>query len=36
MEFYLYAPTTGDTFGNLVLAKSLDETHSTKNCQFKA
>jgi hypothetical protein len=36
MEFDLYAPTRVDAFGNLVLVKSLDETHSTQNYQFKA
>jgi hypothetical protein len=36
MEFDLYAPTRGDALGNLVLVKSLDETSSTQNCQFKA
>jgi hypothetical protein len=35
MEFDLNAPTRGDAFGNLLLVKSLDETHSMQNCQFK-
>jgi hypothetical protein len=36
MEFDLYAPTRGDALDNLGLVKSLDETYSTQNCQFKA
>jgi hypothetical protein len=36
MEFNSYAPTRGDALDNLVLVKSLDETYSTQNCQFKA
>jgi hypothetical protein len=36
MEFDLYASTRDDVLGNLVLVKSLDETYSTQNCQFKA
>jgi hypothetical protein len=36
MEFDSYAPTRGDALGNLVLEKSLDETYSTQNYQFKA
>jgi hypothetical protein len=36
MKFDLYAPTRGDAFDNLVPIKSLDETHSTQNFQFRA
>jgi hypothetical protein len=36
MKFDLYAPTRGDVFDNLLLVKSLDETHSMQNYQFKA
>jgi hypothetical protein len=36
MEFDLYAPTKENALANLVLVKSLEETYSTQNYQFKA